>query len=227
VYRIDRDKCTACGDCLETCYYDALTRYGEEKTSEEVFKAVERDKMFYRRSGGGVTVSGGEPLLHPAFVWELFEQCHRAEINTAVETCGFVPKEAFEEVLPVTDLFLFDLKQMDSERHEYWTGGKNERILENARMVVEAGAKVLFRQPIIPGVNDNLGNICATADFMKSLGSGGMDIQLMPYHRMGQSKYAALNQPYGMGDVSVFTAEQVEEFCRAYIAAGVNCTISK
>lgn len=227
VYRIDRSKCSSCGECVETCYYDALVRYGGEKGSHEVFESVRRDKAFYKRSGGGVTVSGGEPLTYPAFVRELFEECRKEGISTCIETCGFVDSAAFEEVLPYTDLFLFDLKQMRAEIHAAYTGSSNERILDNARLIISRGANVLFRQPLIPGVNDNEENILATAAFMKTLGPRGMEIQLMPYHRMGQSKYQALALPYGMGETPVLEPERVEEICRMYHSAGVSCTVSK
>ncbi len=227
VYRIDKAKCTNCGECVETCYYDALVRYGEEKTSDEVFDAVRKDKMFYQKSGGGVTVSGGEPLLHAAFVREVFEKCRDEGINTCIETCGHVEQAAFDQVMPVTDLFLFDLKQMDSEIHKKYTGVSNERICTNARYIIENGANVLFRQPLIPGINDSIQNVEATVAFMKELGPSDTEIQLMPYHRMGQSKYLALNQPYEIGDIPVLSSKEVDAIRDAYHTAGINCTISK
>lgn len=227
VYRIDRSKCDDCGDCVEGCYYDALVRYGNEMTSDEVYQKVRRDKMFYDSSGGGVTVSGGEPMGHPEFIYELFSALHGEGINTCIETCGFAAREAFERVIPVTDTFYFDLKLMDGEEHRRYTGQDNALILSNARRAVESGKRVLFRQPLIPGVNDSDGNIAQTADFMKSLGPGGMEIQLMPYHRAGQTKYDALGLDYATADVAVMTAEQLEAVKSKYIEHGVRCTISK
>lgn len=227
IYRIDRSMCDDCGSCVEGCYYDALVRYGETMTSQEVYQKVRRDKMFYDSSGGGVTVSGGEPMGHSEFIFELFSLCGEEKINTCIETCGFAPRAAFERVLPVTDIFYFDLKLMDGEAHRRYTGRDNELILENARLVVQSGKKVLFRQPLIPGINDSVENIAATAEFMKGLGPGGMEIQLMPYHRAGQTKYDALGLKYETAELNVMTAQELESVKERYIAHGVRCTISK
>jgi len=129
--RIDRARCDECGECTEACFYGALVRYGKRMTAEETFRKVRRDKLFYDTSGGGITVSGGEPLLHADFVAELFALCRGEGIGTCAETCGCVPRSTLERMLPLTDLFYFDLKLMDSERHREYTGRGNEAILEN------------------------------------------------------------------------------------------------
>jgi len=225
--RIDRSKCTECGDCVKKCYYGALVAYGEERTAEEVFDKVRRDKMFYESSGGGVTVSGGEPLTHADFVAELFERCHADGISTCVETCGCVSRRAFELVAPLTDQFYFDLKIPDSAKHKAYTGVGNEAILDNARYLAGLGANLLFRQPLIPGVNDSDEDIAATAAFIRSLGRDDIGIQLMPYHRMGTSKYAALDLPYEMAELSIMAPEDVEAAAQKYRDFGVNCSVSK
>jgi pyruvate formate lyase activating enzyme len=183
--------------------------------------------MFYDTSNGGVTVSGGEPLLHAPFVRELFELCRREQINTCVETCGHVDSGAFLEVMPVTDLFLFDLKHLDSDKHNLYTGHHNDIILKNAAIMIEHGADVVFRQPLIPGVNDSLINIEATAEFLKNLGEKALRIELMPFHRMGQDKYKALNMEYCMEDLEIMDNEDLEAVRKAYIDQGINCTISR
>lgn len=226
-YRIDRAKCTDCLDCVDACYYGALVRYGAERTAEDVYAEVRRDKMFYDSSGGGVTLSGGEPLTNPDFAFELCSLCHGEGINTCIETCGNVPQATFEKMLPVVDYFYFDLKLMDGEAHKKYTGADNKLILSNARYIVGQGAKVLFRQPLIPGVNDGEENIRATAEFMKSLKDGGMDIQLMPYHRMGQTKYAALELPYPAENIRIMSAGEIDAVCGRYNALGVRCTVSR
>ncbi len=225
--RIDREKCDDCAQCVEACFYDALVRYGEEKTPAEVFDQVRRDKIFYDTSGGGVTVSGGEPLTHADFVAELFTLCRGEDINTCVETCGCVPRSAFERVLSLTDTFYFDLKIMDSGKHREYTGQGNEQILSNARYLADSGANILFRQPLIPGVNSPEENVKASADFIRGLGREDLALQLIPYHRMGTSKYAALDIPYTLEDMKPMTAEEVEAVRALYESFGVSCTVSK
>ena len=225
--RIDRKKCDECALCVEACFYGALVRYGKEMTAEEVFDKVRRDKMFYDTSGGGVTVSGGEPLTHADFVAELFTLCRGEGINTCVETCGCVPGSAFEKVLSLTDTFYFDLKLMDSGLHREYTGQGNENILANARFLAEKGASLLFRQPLIPGVNSPEENVRATAEFIRSLGREDLALQLIPYHRMGTSKYAALDIPYTLEDMKPMTPAEVEAVRALYESCGVPCTVSK
>jgi len=227
VYRINRDRCDNCCACVKQCYYGALIRYGEEMTSEEVYNKVKRDKVFYDSSNGGITVSGGEPMIQAQFVKELFSLCHEGGIHTCVETCGYAPEEAFDAVIPVTDLFYFDLKIMDDELHQEWTGVSNERIHANARKIVDSGTEVLFRQPVIPTINDTDENIKATAEFMKSLGPHGMRIQLMPYHRAGDSKYAALKKTYETAGIEQMDAAAARAIMGKYLECGVQCTISK
>jgi pyruvate formate lyase activating enzyme len=226
-HRIDYSRCIACGNCKDQCYYGALVRYGELATVAGVWDEVRRDKMFYEESGGGITVSGGEPLLRPAFVRELFELSRREGINTCIETCGFVDQEALLEVVPVTDHFLFDLKQMDPEAHRKHTGQSNDKILRNAALLTQHGANVLFRQPLIPGINDSIENIEATARFLAGLGNNAARLELMPYHRMGQSKYTALNMPFTMDGLGAADDKQVEAARKAYLNRGIDCSISK
>jgi pyruvate formate lyase activating enzyme len=226
-HRIDRSKCKRCGACVKACYYGALVSYGELKTAKAVFDKVRRDKMFYDSSNGGVTVSGGEPLLHPEFVEELFTLCREDGINTCVETCGFVPQSTMELIAPLTDIFYFDLKIMDPELHKEYTGVDNAQILSNARYLASIGANILFRQPVIPGITGSEENVRATAEFIKSLGRDDLAIQLMPYHRMGTSKYAALDMPYELGDIQIMPASEIEAIEALYKELGVNCTVSR
>lgn len=226
-HRVDYSKCDACGKCSDNCSYGALVKYGEPMTVDEVWDEVKRDKMFYDTSGGGVTVSGGEPLLHAHFVKELFRYCCEEKIGTCVETCGCVPPEAFMDVIPFTDMFLFDLKHMDSDIHKKYTGRHNEKILKNAALLIEQGADVVFRQPLIPGVNDSDSNIEATARFLKNLGERVLKFELMPFHRLGKDKYKALNMEYLLGDLEIMDNETLEKIKKAYISRGINCTISR
>jgi pyruvate formate lyase activating enzyme len=227
VYRIDRDRCDACGMCVDSCPYNALVRYGEIMTVAEVWDKVKRDKMFYDESGGGVTVSGGEPLLNAGFVKELFGLCQKEGINTCVETCGFVSREALMAVFPVTDRFLFDLKHVDTTIHLQYTGQSNKMILANAAYLVQSGANILFRQPLIPGINDSPDHIKKLAGFLHGLGEKALNLQLMPYHRLGQDKYKALHLTYNMAETSIMTDEGIESVREAYVEQGIHCSVSK
>jgi len=195
---------------------------GRRPARQDVF-----DKMFYDSSGGGITASGGEPLLHSEFVRDLFELCKRDRIDTCIETCGLTRPKALLEVIPVTDHFLFDLKHMDSDIHKKHTGQPNGLILENARLLTEKGVDLLFRQPLIPGVNDTPENIDATADFLSGLGNNGAKLELMPYHRLGWSKYRALNMKYALDGMEAAAEDMVEYVVRAYLDRGIRCTISR
>jgi len=226
LHRIDRTRCDGCGACTDACYYGALVRYGQEMTVEEVFDRVRRDRIFYESSGGGVTVSGGEPLLHAEFVAALFHCCRNDGIGTCIETCGCVPRSAIEAVRPLTDIFYFDLKIIDSNKHREYTGLGNESILENARYLTEQKAEILFRQPMIPGVNTGEEDILAMAGFLRSLAIPEPELQLIPYHRTGTPKYAALDLPYTLEDLPAMSAHDAEAVCRQYEGSGVRCTVS-
>ena len=226
-HRIDYSRCDSCGDCSDHCSYGALIRYGESMTVAEVWDAVRCDKMFYDSSGGGVTVSGGEPLLWSEFVRELFELSRKKRIDTCIETCGLADPEALLDVLPVTDRFLFDLKHMDSDIHKKYTGQPNSQILTNAVLILEHGADVVFRQPLIPSVNDSIVNIEATAEFLTGLGKNARRLEIMPFHKMGQAKYKALDMPYSMEGIGVADDGRVEAVKKAYIDIGIDCTISR
>jgi pyruvate formate lyase activating enzyme len=227
VHRIDYTRCVSCGDCLDHCINGALVRYGESKTILDVWDAVRRDKMFYDSSGGGVTVSGGEPLLQAGFVRELFELCKEEQIDTCIETCGFAGREALLGVIPVTDHFLFDLKHMDSDIHNAYTGQPNGPILENAALILEHGVDIVFRQPLIPGITDTTENIEATAAFLSGLGKIDARLELMPFHRMGWSKYRALNMKYPMDGTEAAEDGRAESVKTAYLNRGIRCTISR
>ena len=225
--RITRPGCTDCGACISSCLYGALVGYGQEMSARQVFDRVRRDKMFYDTSGGGVTVSGGEPLTHPDFVEELFRLCRGEGIHTCAETCGFVPRQYIDTVLPFTDQFYFDLKLVDSAKHIQYTGQDNGIILDNARYLAEKRAAILFRQPLIPGVNDDEDSIRGAAVFIRSLGRQDVGLQLMPYHRMGLPKYLALDMAYSMADVEAVTPPQADKAAELYRYYGVDCTVSQ
>ncbi|MBN2238781.1 MAG: glycyl-radical enzyme activating protein [Dehalococcoidales bacterium] len=189
----DRTICNGSGKCALVCPNDARSIMGEEMTANEVFQRVKGDELFYKRSNGGVTLTGGEPLFQADFSREILSLCRQSGIHTAIETCGFVDWEIFNEVLRYTDLVLFDLKQMNSEKHREYTGVPNELILENVRKIVhDLKIPVRARIPVIPGYNDSKRDIHDFARFI----SGELDISVpvhfLAYHRLGESKYARL-----------------------------------
>jgi pyruvate formate lyase activating enzyme len=223
---INRELCTACGACAGVCAYHALVLHGKPMTADEIFSAVSPDKMFYEASGGGVTVSGGEALLHPELVAELFKKCRSAGINTCIETSGFAPKPNLLQVLPYTDYLLFDLKLIDPEKHRQYTGHPNALILDNAKTAAKSGKDILFRMPLIPGINDDPQNIKETADFIHGLGKNYSRLELMPYHRLGNGKYASLGQGYALPEIAVPAPEHIAAVKKAFEDNGILCSVS-
>lgn len=186
---IDRALCTDCGVCVENCFREALTLSGKTMTAQDVFESVMRDKCYYG-TNGGVTVSGGEPLLYPDFTAELFTLLRAEHIHTALDTCGEIPFERFKTVLPYTDLVLFDLKGMDPVRHKVNTGKSNERILKNLRELGRRNIPVEIRIPLIPGHNDSPEELQAMVDFLKTIPSL-VKVKLLAFHNMARNKYRA------------------------------------
>ena len=222
---IDREKCVGCGTCAEACIPGAMKRIGDERTVSDVYRIAYKDAAFYKESGGGVTVSGGEPLLHIDFVCELFRRCHADGINTAVETCGQVPREAMERALPLTDLFLFDIKQMDTEKHQRLTGVPNTQILANLEYLTGAGANILIRLPLIPGLNDSDGDMEAVCAEMDRLGLRRSE--LMPYHNYGMGKYAQLGLEYSLAELKKHPQERLKEIHDIFQSHGIECIYIK
>ena len=191
--QINRTLCDNCGECAGVCYQKALYICGTDYTVEELVKRVIKDKPFYDNSGGGVTVSGGEPLCQPAFTMQLLKNLKENGIHTALDTTGYVPFDVIGRVLPYTDLFLYDLKHMNSEQHRIVVGVPNELILENARKIAKAGGRMQIRIPVIPDFSDSAESIRDTGMFCKSLGEAVTMIQLLPYHNLGVMKYQRLD----------------------------------
>ena len=190
-HRFDRTDCIRCGKCTEKCYAGALELVGREMTSDEVLAEVLKDKLFYENSGGGMTLSGGEPMVHFEFLCELLPKAKRAGLHLCIETCGYAPWEQYERILPWMDLFLYDIKATDPEKHRQFTGVTNEQILENLRKLDAAGRKTILRCPLVPGVNDDEAHLLAIAELANSL-KNVQEINLEPYHPLGVGKCARL-----------------------------------
>ena len=189
---VDKSKCDECGACAKACKADALYMCGADQTVDEVMHRVLRDKPFFDESGGGVTVSGGECLWQPEFTMELLRRCKADDITTAVDTTGYVKWEILEKVLPYSDLFLYDLKCMDSSLHKQVTGVPNELILENAVRIAGAGEGFWMRIPVIPLLNDSKEHFERYGAFLSGIRDSVDVVQLLPYHKMGISKHDRL-----------------------------------
>ena len=190
-------ECLVCGLCVQSCPSEARQITGFRLSVEDVLRRAREDEPFYDESGGGVTFTGGEPLSQPGFLLECLAELRSSGIRTAVDTSGYASAKVMESAADLADLFLYDLKHMDSRDHERWTGVPNDRILENLRFLIERGSGVWVRIPLIPGVNDDEKNLNAAADFLSSLGFGRRPvdrqhtlIQILPYHESARRKYA-------------------------------------
>ena len=225
-HRIDRAKCVACGRCATECLHDALIWYGKEQSVEDVAAAVLEDKAFYEHSGGGATVSGGEPLLQADFCAELFSLLKKEGIHCAVDTCGMVPWERFETVLPLADMFLYDLKQMDSAKHRDGTGCGNERILENLVKLSKTGKPIEIRMPLIPCYNMEENDIRQAGKFLAGL-KNIMAVRLLAYHAMARSKFTAIGVEDTMPHVEPPTVDDLEAAAEILRGYGLNAINSK
>lgn len=221
--KIDRNKCDNCAVCVSVCYGGALKVYGREMSMEQVVEEVSKDEIYYRNSGGGVTVSGGEPLTQAAFVGEFLKRCRRLGYHIAIDTCGYFNiGEKEEYALNHCDLILFDLKHMDSSTHKKLTGVPNELILENAREISAKGIPLIIRIPIIPGINDAEDNIRAIATFAADI-PGVEEVNLLPYHRFGVNKYFMLGREYELRDLEPPTAQHFKSLMEIVESFGFIC----
>ena len=193
--------------------------------ADEVVARISADEAFYRNSGGGVTFSGGEPLLQPEFLEELLVRCKGLGIHTALETCGHAPPETILKLEPLVDLFFFDVKAVDPLLHERFSGVSNEVILENLRLLAgRCPGKITVRVPIVPGYTDTVENLSAIASMASALGIGRAE--LMPYHDLGRDKYEGLGRSYPLGDdASRSPRPRIESSLRIFREQGVACEI--
>ena len=207
---VNRERCDRCGQCAVRCPGEALNLIGRRVTADEVLAEVTRDALYFEGSGGGLTLSGGEPLAQPEFAAELLWRYKHEEKgeNTAVETCGYVEWPAIEMLSADVDLFLYDIKHMDPSEHLRLTGRDNRLILENARRLAQAGRSLVIRLPLIAGLNDSRENLEATADFALSL-AGVKRIDILSYHRLGEPKYRRLERDYPLNGQSSLPAERI------------------
>jgi pyruvate formate lyase activating enzyme len=219
-----RERCTACGKCVETCYAESMQMVGQEISAQQVIAEVLQDRAFYTGSDGtvgGVTLSGGEPMLQPALALEILAGCRAQGIHTALETTTHYRWEILEKALPLTDLLMIDIKHMDPEKHRAATGVSNEQILANIRRLAGTGKPVIFRTPVIPGVNDTIAEIDAIASFIHELGNTPLDdgslrperfsLELLAFHKLAADKYKSLGLDYPAAHLEPPTKEHMAE----------------
>ncbi len=225
--RIRRERCIDCFRCAEVCPEQAMIVWGRLMSVEEVMEEVERDKPFYRHSGGGLTVSGGEPLAQPEFTRALLAKAKERGINTALDTCGFATWEVLERVLEVTDYVLLDLKHMDPEAHRRHCGASNQVILENARRMAEGGVPLRLRLPLIPGFNDGEENLSRSAEFVRELERNGREceVDILPYHPYAGAKYRVFGLDYPLPQGEGYPEARLREIVDIFTARGLTVTV--
>jgi pyruvate formate lyase activating enzyme len=234
------NRCMACGRCseddlagrsgrimagadLEACPTGALQQVGQELEPAALVKQLLRDRIFFDESGGGVTFSGGEPLMQPRFLIEALERLGAEGVHTALDTCGFAPWSALREAAGLASLVLYDLKLMDDARHRAATGQSNRIILDNLVALCAVHADIWIRVPVIPGLNDDEANMSATARFLEPL-AGIRQVDLLPYHRTGEAKFARMGRSYALAGVAAPTSQRLEALAALFRARGLATT---
>ncbi|MFH2110750.1 MAG: glycyl-radical enzyme activating protein [Candidatus Bathyarchaeota archaeon] len=208
--------CTHCGACAQACYSGARVLLGASLTVEEVMISVRKDKRLHEASGGGVTISGGEPTHQPGFTYTLLQALKEEGYHTALDTCGCTTWETLKRMLPLTDLFLYDLKHLDPDTHRRLTGRDNDLILSNLRRLSEMDARVVVRVPLIPGLNDSEEHLKSVEGLLRGLNVEAVEI--LPYHRLGVPKYESLGRRYTLADLEPHSEAhllRVQEHLRA------------
>ncbi len=213
--RIDRKRCKSCGLCADVCNMKALSKVGRWMSTEQVMEEILKDKKYYMKSGGGVTLSGGEPLIWGSFCVSLLKKCYDMNIHTAVETTGYVAENTLEKVSEYVDLFLYDIKSMDEKRHKEFTGVSNKKIIANIKKLRNWDKKVIMRIPLIPGKNFCGKELERMLELASDIGIN--EINLMPYHDLGSVKYKGLGRKYGMeGTIPLKFAKDSVKQIQAY-----------
>ncbi len=224
-HKIDRSKCTGCLECVETCKFDALVPAAEIKTVDEVLEEVMRDELFYKNSGGGMTLGGGEPTMHPEFMMELLQKAKEKGLHVCLDTNGTAPWGVYEKTLPFVDIYLVDMKNMDSERHKLGTGAGNEKILKNIRKLSESGANIYIRVPVLYDYNDSDENFEQMGKFLKELPKSVLEVDVLPFHNWCQNKYDWLGIYWPLAEEESMDPIECEEFKEIIESYGIKCTI--
>lgn len=220
----DETLCDGCGRCADVCPAEARQICGRAMTPDDVLRAAERERLFFEQSGGGVTLTGGEPLASPDFTVALLRACKAREFHTALDTCGFAPYAALEATIPYTDLYLYDVKHMDPEAHKRYTGVDNDVILTNLRRLGEAGAAIYARMPFIPGANTDEQNLHAMGKFLARV-PGVRQLNLLPYHNAAEDKHNRWSKPYELKGLHAPTENALQNAAKLLETYGLKITI--
>ncbi|NLN48125.1 MAG: glycyl-radical enzyme activating protein [Clostridiales bacterium] len=221
---VDMDKCTNCGECAKMCYAGALEMAGKTMTAKQVIDEVEKDRIFYEESEGGVTFSGGEPFVQVEFLKEMLMLCKEKAIHTTVDTCGFVEKDTLIALSKYIDLFLYDIKIMDDAKHKKYTGVSNEIILDNLKELIKLGKRIFIRIPIIPGINDDVENLEDMCKYLSQF-NGFEQINLLPYHNIATEKYKRLGEDYSLRDIKTPNDDRMKEISKLFESYGFKVKI--
>lgn len=223
-----RDKCTNCGSCVKVCSASARRIFGSYITVDEVLEDVKKDAIFYRRSGGGITVGGGEPLAQAEFVKELLRKAKEEYgIHTAIETCAYAKPDVMMSVLKYVDFIFCDIKHIEPIKHRQLTSVSNKQILSNIRLIVSEllpkGKEIVIRVTVIPKINDDLEDLLGIAEFIKKL-EKNIKVELLPYHELGKQKYKALDGKYPLEDLRINppSKEHIEKIKKVLMKKGIN-----
>ncbi len=226
---INYSKCNRCMKCVKECPADAIKQWGKVMSIQECMKEILKDKGFYERSNGGVTVSGGDPILQSDFVAKLFKQCKNENIHTCFESTFYGEWKDVQKLLPYTDLIISDLKHMDTGKHKKYTGVDNNKILDNIKKLVKEKKELILRIPVIPNINDDMENIKATADYiLNELQNKVKTLQLLSFMHLGEEKYQSLNIPYKMKGLKIDREQfqnHVNKIADYFNNRGINCTV--
>lgn len=222
--KIDHTKCITCGKCVDVCYHRALEMSGKDMSVEDLMVELYKDRIVYKRSGGGITVSGGEAFVQHEFLLELLKTCKSLGWHTAIETTGYTTTEVLDEVVPYLDLVMMDIKHVDPEVHKEYTGVSNERILENALYISHLAKEMIVRVPVIPGFNSDKNVIAAIAKFTTYL-HNVKELHLLPYHDLGSNKYAMMGKEYELQGTKTPEKDYMEELKAVVEQKGLICKI--
>jgi len=231
-FLVDKNRCNTCGDCVVVCPQKALRVVGEKKNVIEILDILSKDRTFYRRSGGGLTISGGEPTYQPRFTLELLKAAKRVSYNTAIETCGFCKEKILVDIAAEVDTVFYDLKVADPEHHQRWTQVSNSLVISNLKTLLSLyPEKVRVRIPLIDEINTDEKEVNRMADLLielskKTLTENSIQVEMMPYHRLGEGKYESLQKEYLLKDKPSLPKEEVERVVSVFKKKGIPAYVS-